>query len=121
MKKDLKFFFWLTITFSSLFLYLHQKVLICVEAYKLSKNYKTYHQLVSRRDALKYNLAKDVSLVKLNEWVEKNNFSFTKKEIVALHLENKISVSRKNKISKIFSRFLNIPAKIPPALAEEKE
>ncbi|HIE35666.1 MAG TPA: hypothetical protein EYP89_00310 [Candidatus Omnitrophica bacterium] len=122
MKKELRLFIWLGIIFLPLFLYLHQKVLICVEAYELSKNYKIYHQLISKRDSLKYNFTKNISLVKLNEWLEKNNFSFAKKErTIALHPEKKSFIYHKNKISKIFNRFLNIPAKIPPALAEEKK
>ena len=60
--KDLRIFLILLIIFVLLFFYLHQKVAIYIEAYKLSKNYDTYHKLLIKRDDLKFEFAKNTSL-----------------------------------------------------------
>lgn len=75
------------VCFGLSFVYLHQKINIYVEAYKIDKNYKEYNKLVDLKDFLLYNLFQKVSLVELNSWVEKKEFQFAKEDrLVALVL-----------------------------------
>jgi hypothetical protein len=120
LKKGTPFFIGALLFLSTLF-YLHQKVLIFVEAYKLNKNYRIYNDLVDKRDNLRYNLAKKISIVKINQWAEVNNFSFVGKErVLALNLKRNQSPISKNKFTRLFTRFLKVPAQTSEALAEER-
>lgn len=67
------------------FIYLHQKISLSIEAYRLSSNWKVYNELVAKRDALLYNFCEQVPLDKLNLWAESNSLKLAKKEnILAL-------------------------------------
>ena len=108
--------------FLATFFYLHQKVQIYVEAYRLSKNYQVYNECVDKRDYLMYNFMQHVSLSKLNEWVEKNEFfSVGKGKMLALNLEKKSPPIPKNKLAFLFNRFLGFPAGSSTALAKDRE
>jgi hypothetical protein len=108
--------------FLATFFYLHQKVQIYVEAYRLSNNYQIYNECVDKRDYLMYNFMKQVSVSKLNEWVERNEFSSVEKgRILALNLEKKNSPIHKNKLAFLFNRFLGFPTGSSTALAKDRE
>lgn len=105
--------------FLSVLLYLHQKVLIYVEAYKLTKNYRTFNEFVDMRDYLVYNLNKETSVPRLNQWAEKNNFAPAQK-LLALNLKRKENLHSKNNFASLLGNLLGIPAASSTALAEEK-
>ena len=56
--------------------YLHQKIALSVEAYRLTDRYRTYRQLVDKRDVLLYNLSEKTSLAKINVWARHNQERF---------------------------------------------
>ena len=102
-------------------LYLHQKVQIHIEAYRLSNNYYRYNELVDKRDSLMYNLAKEVSLAKVNQWAQVKNFaSVGKEQMLALSVKQQKQISR-NKITSLFNRFLRASVSTSAALAKEKK
>ena len=69
--------------------YLHQKLGLYIEAYKLSGNHKVYNDFVDKRDALMYNLCNKTSLEKVNLWVKNNKFKLAGKEkILAFNIKN---------------------------------
>lgn len=109
------------IVFLIIFLYVHQKVLIYVEVYNLSKAYKIYNELVDRKDFLMYNLKREVSLPKLNQWAKENNLSFVGKDKILVLNLNKNFIS--NNRVKFSSNNTNIKFTKSSfeALAEEKE
>ncbi len=85
MKKSPYFF--IALAFIAAFMYLNQKINIYVQAYKLSKSYRTYNDLSDKRDYLMASLAPQISVSKVNQWAATNNFSPVEKErIVALNL-----------------------------------
>ncbi|MCM8824167.1 MAG: hypothetical protein NC822_05800 [Candidatus Omnitrophica bacterium] len=108
------------------FFYLHQKINIYVEAYKLDDNRKIYNDLVHTLDDIRYHFYKRVSLSKINLWLEKQNFDFAKEKIVLVL--NKGSsprgyddYSKKNNIetpflASYFFRFFNFSI-VPKTLA----
>ncbi|MCM8819974.1 MAG: hypothetical protein NC925_04170 [Candidatus Omnitrophica bacterium] len=107
--------------FFALFLYVHQKIQIYVEGYNLTKSYYLYNEYVDRRDYLMYNLMRELSLQKINDWVERENFSSIKKEkVLVLHPKTYDTL---NKEEKIVSAKHNIKIKFvtPIALAKEQE
>jgi hypothetical protein len=104
-------------------LYLHQKVQIYVQAYQLSRNYQVYNELLDKNDYLMYNFAKLISLAKVNQWAENNNFHFVGREkMLALNLgDDKLSGHKSSKFAFLYNRFLKIPTGSSTALAEERE
>ncbi|MFH1768379.1 MAG: hypothetical protein ABH858_04375 [Candidatus Omnitrophota bacterium] len=76
------------IFFTSL-LYLHQKVAIYREAYKLQESYHRYDKLVDCRDLLMYNRSERISLAKINSWIEANGFNLVDSDkVLALNIES---------------------------------
>jgi len=104
--------------FLSLLLYLHQKVLIYVEAYKLTHNYRLCNELVDKRDYLVYNLTQQTSVPKINQWAQKNNFVSGQK-LLALNLKKQQNLEAKNKFASILAGFLGMPT-ASAVSAEEK-
>ncbi|MCM8786724.1 MAG: hypothetical protein NC935_01565 [Candidatus Omnitrophica bacterium] len=107
--------------FLAIFFYVHQKVQIYVEGYNLAKNYYLYNEYIDRRDYLVYNFAQRISLPKINEWVEKENFSSIKKDkVLALQPKTKDTL---NKQENMVSAKYNVKIKFvtPIALAKEQE
>jgi len=90
--------------------FLHQKVSLFTEAYKLSENYHEHNKLIDSRDDLLYNFSGKVSLKRINYWVESNGFELAKSNaVLALDindkktsLENKESGSKISSFAKIF-------------------
>jgi hypothetical protein len=105
--------------FLSLLLYLHQKVLIYVEAYKLTKNYRLSNELVDKRDYLVYNLNKATSVPQLNQWAQKNNFAPAQKLLV-FNVKPKENLRTRGNFASLLSSILGIPTASSTALAEEK-
>ncbi len=106
--------------FSSSLIYLHQKVQIYVEAYRLSNNYSYHNELVDKRDYLMYNLAKEVSLAKVNQWARDQNFTPVDKEkVLALNTRAQEQVQEKA-INSILDRFLRASVSTSTALAKER-
>jgi hypothetical protein len=106
------------------FLYLNQKVSIYVAAYKLNSNYNSYEELSSKRDYLKYNYNKYVSVPRVNQWANQNNFSFgTGEKMIALSLRDKSKVSAlgESKLASVFARVVNIPTGVSTALARNAD
>jgi len=120
MKKSLALILPIFIFFPALF-YLHQKIQIHVEAYRLSNNYRHYSELVDRRDNLMYNFSKEVSLAKVNQWASARNFSpVGTRRMIALNTKKDDQVVQNNKPS-LLSRFLRASIPTSVALADDKE
>lgn len=119
MKRKSFAFFSVFIFIASL-IYLHQKILIYIEAYKISKNHHLSNELVDKRDYLVYNLTKETSVPKINQWAEKNNFLPTGK-VFALNLRRAEPAKPANKIMLVLNDLLGIPTGSSTALAGEKE
>ncbi|MCM8773113.1 MAG: hypothetical protein NC820_00010 [Candidatus Omnitrophica bacterium] len=108
------------------FFYLHQKINIYVEAYKLNYNRKIYNELVHTLDDIRYHFYKRVSLNKINLWVEKQNFDFAKEKMVlALNKDSshRLNDNYRNKnniktpfLASYFYRFFNFSI-VPKTLA----
>lgn len=104
------------------FIYLHQKVQIYVQAYQLSQISQAYNELIDKKDYLMYNFAKLVSLAKVNQWAEDNNFRFVERErMIALNLKEEKGPVSDNKLAFLYNRFLKIPTASSTALAKENE
>ena len=120
MKKILPLFLSVLIFASSL-LYLHQKVQIYVEAYRLSKHHRYYNELVDKRDHLMYNLCKEVSLAKVNQWAQDQNFTpVDKGKVLALNSTQQIQ-SQSSTMTLLLNRFLRASVSASTALAKEKK
>jgi hypothetical protein len=122
MKKGVCYCLGGVLIFLSILFYLHQKILIYVEAYRLSKTNHVYNELVDKRDYLVYNLNKELSVAKINQWADKNDFTVVGKEkIIALNLRRKPVHTSTYTLASFFSRFLGMPTGSATALAEERE
>jgi len=120
MKKILPLFLAVFI-FSSSLLYLHQKIQIYVEAYRLSSNHRRYNELVDKRDYLMYNLAKEISLAKVNQWAQAQNFApVDKNKVLALNIDTQEQIEA-NTITSLLDRFLRASVSTSTALAKEKK
>jgi hypothetical protein len=107
--------------FTSVLFYLHQKILIYVEAYKLSKTHHAYKELVDKRDYLLFTFNKEISVAKINQWAEKNNLTIVAKEkIIALNTRKKPAVASSLNLASFFNRIVGIPTSSATALAEER-
>jgi hypothetical protein len=119
MRKTIPIILPIFLFFSFLF-YLHQKIQIYVEAYRLSKHYNYYNELVDKRDYLMYNFSKEVSLAKVNQWAQEENFAPVSRErLLALNIETEEPIAS-NKIISLLNRFLNTSTSTSTALAKEK-
>jgi len=120
MTKKIIFVFLVFFTF---LLYLHQKVIIYVEAYKLNETYKTYNKLIDTRDILLYNFSKKVSLEKINSWVETNGFKLIEEDkVLALNInnpKNNLNYKKNNKFASSFNRLFSLSS-ISRVLARER-
>ena len=106
--------------FSTSLVYLHQKVQIYVEAYRLNSNYRYHNELVDKRDYLMYNLAKEVSLAKVNQWAQAQNFTPVDREKrLVLNTETQREV-HENALTSVFNSFLRASVSTSTALAKEK-
>jgi hypothetical protein len=108
-------------------IYLHQKIALHIEAYRLSNHYKIYNDLVDKRDALLYNFYKSTSLEKVNLWAESNRFQPPQKErVFAFRMTPETGAQEKDfTISGIIAylnrRLFVLSTKASEALAKEKK
>lgn len=119
MKKSLPIILTVFFFIGSL-LYLHQKIQIYVEAYKLGNEYSQHNELLDKRDYLMYNFSKEISLAKVNKWAQDRNFTPIGKErlfIMDIKIQPQVV---DNKIALLFNRFLWASTSTPTALAKEK-
>lgn len=100
-------------------LYLHQKIQIYIEAYKLGNAYGRHNELLDKRDYLMYNFSKEISLAKVNKWAQARNFASIGKERLFV-MDIKAHKATNNKIALLLDRFLWASASTPAALAKEK-
>jgi hypothetical protein len=108
------------IIFVVAFFYLHLKVHIYVSAYQLRESYLAYNNILDKRDYLRYNFAKQVSLHKIEQWAQDNDFSPVERErIIALHLERKDQPRFKIEFAALLDRLLGIPTGSAETLAED--
>jgi len=105
--------FFLTLT------YLHQRVLIYVEAYRIEDNYRQYNKFIDVRDEVVYNLSTCVSIDKVNAWAQDNNFHFPDKEkVFVLNREEKQKRGGLQSVTLFINDFFNISAPGSEALAD---
>ena len=102
------------------FLYLHLKVQMYVEGYRLSNNYSSYNDLLDERDSLMHCFAKEVSLARVNEWAQDQDFSLVDKERIFVLKQAKV-VAPRSKVALLFSRLLNASSPTSVAMAKEKK
>jgi len=118
MKKILPLALPLFIFLTSL-LYLHQKVQIYVEAYRLNANYQRYNELVDKRDYLMYNFAKEISLTKVNQWAKNERFSPVGRERVMASGAPSRRKAQGGVMASLLNRFLRTSASTSTVLAED--
>jgi len=107
--------------FFPLLLYLHQKIQIHIEAYQLSNNYRHYNELVDKRDNLKYCFSKEVSLAKINQWVDASDFSpVSSRQVVVLNTKEDKQIAKAAKTS-LLGRILKASVPASVALADDEE
>ena len=109
----------ISVMFVCAFVYLHQKVGIYVGAYQLNDSYNYYEELTAKRDYLRYAFNKEATLPKINQWVDKNNFSFdTREKVLALNLKSKTQKrSAVSRAAAVFNRVISVPAGVGTAMA----
>jgi hypothetical protein len=118
MKKTFVFILPVCIFIPTLF-YLHQKVQIHIEAYRLSNTYHCHNELIDRRDYLMYNFSKEISLVKINRWAQNENLTpVDKSKVLALNIKAKDQTSEKKTVS-LLGRLLKASSSASTALAKE--
>lgn len=90
-------------------------------AYKLNENHSMLNKLVDERDYFLYNFTREISLDRLSEWAENNDFSPPEKEkVLALNLKERKQPIGENRFASLLKRFLKFPAGSSTALAEER-
>jgi len=120
MKKITPLLLVIFIFLPSLF-YLHQKVQIYVEAYRLSGNYSYHNQLIDKKDYLMYNFTKEISLAKINQWADEQHFVSVGKDKHLFLTAKKEDVKNNSKIAVFFDRFLGASTSTAEAFVEEKQ
>jgi hypothetical protein len=96
--------------FLLMFVYLHQKISIYVEAYNLSRNFELFTDYTDKRDHLMWVFAKETSLSKINQWAQDNDFyPVEKARVVALNLKPApVPVRRSNVFAAAVNRLLGV-------------
>ncbi|MCF7908736.1 MAG: hypothetical protein K9L86_07705 [Candidatus Omnitrophica bacterium] len=118
MKKLLPLLLSLFVFFTGL-LYLHQKVQIYVEAYRLNSNHQRYNELVDKRDYLMYNFAKEISLTKVNQWAKNESFAPVGREKVLALVPAREKQVHGSAIASLLNRFLKTSVSTSTVLAED--
>lgn len=102
-------------------LYLHQKVQLYVEAYRLSNAFNYHKELIDKRDYLMYNFAKEATLAKVNQWASLKDFTQVDKgSVMALEMKRQTEIASGDKISLLLGRILRASTPTSTALAKEK-
>lgn len=111
----------LAVIFLASAFYLHQKIQIYVQAYRLSGSYNDYNELVAKRDYLMYNFAKEISIARVNQWAQNENFQPVSKEKMLALQDVEKQRSRENTLASLLNRILGASARASTALANEKD
>jgi len=112
----------MVLVFMAFFMYLHQKVTIYIEAYKLNALYKQLDKLVDAHDNLLYNFSKRVSLTDINLWVDANGLKVVDSgKIMAFNPGNGKEI-KNSKVNIVFSSLKRIfrVSSVSKALAQEQ-
>ena len=120
MKKRNHCFFALLVFIAGLF-YLHQKIEIYVQAYRLSSSFAKHNELVDKRDYLMYNLSKEISIVRVNQWAQRENFHPVDSERVLAFRSGHPEQEKDNLMVQLLDRFLGASATTSTALADETQ
>ena len=109
------------IIFLPALLYLHQKVQLYVEAYRLSNTFGYHKELVDKRDYLMYNFAKEATLAKVNQWASRKDFTpIDKGRVMALNVRRQAQNVSGNRIALLLNQVLKASTPTSIALAEER-
>jgi len=88
------------------FFYLHLKISLNVERYKLTSSYRVYNKLIDKRDALLYNLTQRTNLKVINQWAENNRFVMpSQKSLIVFRRKEKPEEIRSVKTYRTFHLF----------------
>jgi len=104
--------------FVAAFVYLHQKVQIHVEAYRLSASYSHYNELLDQRDYLLHTFSRELSLMKINQWAQHEKFTLADKTRIVAFTMNKEQPARVNTMASFLGRLLRLSGQT--AMAGEK-
>ncbi len=103
--------------------YLHQKIALSVEAYRLTDKYAHFRQLVDKRDVLLYNLCEKTSLEEVNLWAQHNQFEFAAGEkVLALRMDTEPEAEVTpgiNAVAHLAARLFKLPGE-SEVLAKDK-
>jgi len=111
----------LILIFIPTLLYLHQKVQIYVEAYRLSNTFSYHKELIDKRDYLMYNFAKEATLAKVNQWASLKDFTpVDKGRVIALNIKRQTQTTSDNRIALLLNQILRVSTPTSTALAKEK-
>jgi len=109
------------IIFLPVLLYLHQKVNLYVEAYRLSNTFSYRKELIDKRDYLMYNFSKVATLAKVNQWASVKDFTPVNKDrVMALSIKRRAQIASNSKMSLLLGRILKASEPTLTALAKEK-
>jgi hypothetical protein len=104
--------------------YLHQRVMIYVNAYELNSIYCDYNKLVDTRDVLLYNFSKEASLENINSWVEAHGYTLAQEgKVFAMRIGRKkadLQSSSQNVLLSSLNRFIRSTG-ISKAQAQERD
>ncbi len=103
------------------FFFLHQKIQIYVEAYRLSENYNYHNQLIDKKDYLMYTFTKATSLAKVNQWAKAQDFVSVGKDKHFSLATKKESAKSNNKIATFFSRLLGASTPTAEAFVKKQQ
>ena len=116
-----KHFIYMAVIFCAVFTYLHQKIQTFVVAYQLRENYRSYNNLIDKKDYLMYNFAKEISLYKVNQWANKNDFTPVDGErVLAMKVPQEKTFAQRMDLAGLVDRFLSIPTSSANAMPEEE-
>jgi hypothetical protein len=120
MRKKLSLILPLLIFLPVLF-YLHQKVQIYIEGYRLSNTFRYHKELIDKRDYLMYNFAEQATLAKVNQWASLKDFAPVDKErVMALGIKKQAKSSSGSKMVSLLDRVLKASSPTLTALAKER-
>jgi len=111
----------LVVIFLASLVYLHQKIQIYVQAYRLSSRYSDYNELIAKRDYLMYNFTKEISIARVNQWAQRENFQPVSKEKILAFRPVEQQRSYEAALAGLLDRILGASATTSTALANEKE
>ena len=101
-------------------LYLHQKVQLYVEAYRLSNTFSYHKELIDKRDYLMYNFVNEANLAKVNQWASLKDFTpVDKGRVMALNIRRQAPIASDNKIALLLNRILKASTPTSTALAKD--